>query len=64
MKIILKILGVLLCLAGGVWFLQGINVLPGSFMSGQIQWAVYGVLCVILGIVMILYANRRRGAGS
>src|SRR6266849_9491895 len=25
---------------GGVWFLQGVNVLPGIFMSGQIRWCV------------------------
>lgn len=35
MKIISNIVGVLLILAGGVWFLQGLNVLPGSVMSGQ-----------------------------
>lgn len=27
---------------GAVWFLQGINVLPGSFMTGQTKWAVIG----------------------
>ena len=31
----LNILGVLLVLFGAIWFLQGINVLPGSFMTGQ-----------------------------
>jgi hypothetical protein len=64
MKIILTILGVLLCLAGGVWFLQGINVLPGSFMSGQTQWAIYGAIAVILGIGLLFFANRRRASGS
>ena len=29
MKVILRIIGVLLILMGGVWFFQGINVLPG-----------------------------------
>ena len=50
MKITLHIIGVLLILAGGVWFLQGINVLPGSFMTGQMKWAVYGGLSVLVGI--------------
>ena len=40
MKIALNIIGVLLILPGIAWFLQGINVLPGSFMTGQTQWAV------------------------
>ena len=40
MRITLNIVASLLVLAGAIWFLQGINVLPGSFMTGQIQWAV------------------------
>jgi hypothetical protein len=59
MKIALRIIGVLLILAGGVWFLQGINVLPGSFMTGQIQWAIYGGLAVTAGIGSLVLANRR-----
>jgi hypothetical protein len=35
MKITLNIVGALLVLFGAIWFLQGINVLPGSFMSGR-----------------------------
>jgi len=60
MRITLNIVGTLLVLSGGVWFLQGINVLPGSFMTGQIRWAVYGGLTVVAGIVLLLLANRRR----
>ncbi len=60
MKIGLSVLGVLLVLIGGVWFLQGINVLPGSFMTGQIRWAVYGGIAVVEGIVVLAVANRRR----
>jgi len=60
MKIVLNILGVLLILAGGVWFLQGINVLPGSFMTGQTQWALYGAIAILAGVGLIIIANRRR----
>ena len=59
MKIVLNILGVLLILAGGVWFLQGINVLPGSFMTGQTQWALYGAIAILAGVGLIIFANRR-----
>ncbi len=59
MRIFLNIMGVLLVLAGGVWFLQGINVLPGSFMTGQIQWAIYGGLAIVIGIGLLVFANRR-----
>jgi hypothetical protein len=59
MKIALRIIGVLLILLGGVWFLQGISVLPGNVMSGQTQWAVYGGLAVLIGIGLLVFANRR-----
>jgi hypothetical protein len=42
-----------------VFFLQGINVLPGSFMTGQTRWAVIGGLCVILGILLLMAPNKR-----
>jgi len=58
MKWILNILGVALILAGGVFFFQGIGVLPGSFMSGQIQWAFNGVVAVFIGAAVVVFANR------
>jgi hypothetical protein len=60
MKIALNIVGVLLVLFGAIWFLQGINVLPGSFMSGQIRWAVYGGIAVAVGVALLVAAKRRR----
>jgi hypothetical protein len=60
MTITLYIVGSLLVLFGAIWFLQGINVMPGSFMTGQIQWAVYGGIAVAVGISLLLVANRRR----
>jgi hypothetical protein len=60
MRIALNVLGALLVLFGGVWFLQGINVLPGSFMTGQIRWAVYGGIAVAAGVAVLVVANRRR----
>ena len=59
MKILLNIIGVLLILAGGIWFLQGINILPGSFMTGQAQWAVYGAVSIAIGIGLLWFVNRR-----
>jgi hypothetical protein len=59
MKIVFNVVGVLMVLMGAVWFLQGINILPGSFMTGQIRWAVYGGIAVVLGVLLLLRANRR-----
>ncbi len=53
---------VLLIWVGGVWFLQGINVLPGSFMTGQIRWAIIGSVTAIGGVALLVYANRPRGS--
>lgn len=58
MRIVSSIIAVLLILAGGVWFLQGLNILPGSFMTGQIQWAIYGGIAVAAGIALLVYSNR------
>ena len=63
MKTILNIIGGILILVGLVWFLQGINVLPGSFMTGQPQWAVYGILSAVIG-AGVLWINNRRKKGK
>jgi len=60
MKILLIIIANLLILAGLVWFLQGINILPGSFMTGQIQWSFYGALAMLAGAGLLVYALRRK----
>jgi hypothetical protein len=60
MRIVLNVLGVLCLLVGCVWILQGINILPGSFMTGQTKWAIYGGLLVVAGIGLLISANRRR----
>ena len=62
MRIALNVVGVLMVLMGVTWFLQGINVLPGSFMTGQIQWAYYGCIAAIAGVGLIFAASRSRHA--
>jgi len=59
MKIVFNALGVLMVVMGAIWFLQGINILPGSFMTGQIRWAVYGACMVVAGLIVMARANRR-----
>ncbi len=63
MRIALNIVASLVVLVGVIWFLQGINVLPGSFMTGQSRWAVYGGIAFAAGIALLLFANRPRKAG-
>ena len=58
MRLVGSVAGVLLALIGCVWFLQGINVLPGSFMTGQTKWAIYGVITLVIGLA-VLWLSRR-----
>ena len=60
MRIASNVSGVLCLLVGCVWILQGINILPGSFMTGQTKWAVYGSLLAIAGVGLLISANRGR----
>lgn len=60
MRILLNVVGIVLVFFGGVWFLQGINVLPGSFMTGQIKWAVYGGIAFVVGVIVLIRANRKK----
>lgn len=60
MKIVLYVIGGFLILAGGVWVLQGVNILPGSFMTGDPQWAINGAISIVIGIGLILFARSRK----
>jgi uncharacterized membrane protein HdeD (DUF308 family) len=62
MKWFLNILGVVMVLIGVVWFFQGINVLLGSFMSGDSLYAVLGIILVVVGIIILAFSNRSRKA--
>ena len=55
----MTVAGVLLILMGIIWILQGINVLPGSFMTGQRKWAVNGAIAAVIGIALLVFARRR-----
>jgi hypothetical protein len=60
MRWVLIGLGLVLDLIGIIWFFQGINILPGSFMTGQPFWAVAGAITALVGIGLILLGLRRR----
>ena len=58
MRYVLLILGGLMVLVGGVWLLQGVGILPGSFMTGQTFWAVMGVIVLAVGSFLVLVGLR------
>ena len=63
MKIALSVVGALLILAGGVWFLQGINILPGSYMTGDPQWAMNGLIAMLIGVGLFWSTNMGKKLG-
>jgi len=59
MKRAVTVVSVLIFLAGLIWFLQGINVLPGSFMSGNPQWVINGGIMMVIGGGLFWFARRK-----
>lgn len=55
-----KIFSGILILAGIIWFLQGINILPGSYMTGDPQWAINGGIAIAAGVILLWFLNRRQ----
>ena len=58
MKSVLRIAGVLVGAIGAVWIGQGVGLLPGSFMSGRREWAVYGALALAAGLLLSWWSWR------
>jgi hypothetical protein len=56
MKIAFYIIAALLILTGIVWILQGLNILPGSFMTGNTHWTLAGI-AVLFAAGLLLYAT-------
>ena len=65
MRRMLMIVGTVLGLLGAVsvWILQGLNVLPGSFMTGQVFWAGAGLVTLLVGLGLLVAGVRRRTPG-
>lgn len=59
MRWVLIIVGGLMVLMGGTWLLQGVGILPGSFMTGQAFWAVVGAIVLVVGAVLCFLGARR-----
>lgn len=56
MRIAGFLVGLLLLLLGGVWMLQGSNVVLGSVMSGQPLWLFIGGAVVAAGLGLMWFA--------
>ncbi len=62
MKILLLIVGIAALLMGLLWIGQGTGVIQwpsSSFMLDQRPWAIRGAVLSVVGIALILLAQRR-----
>lgn len=59
-KILLKIVAILLILTGGIFLLQGLNLLPGTFMRGNPQWVINGAVTMLVGAGLFWFVNRNK----
>ena len=57
MKSFVNTVSVLLILAGGVFFLQGVRVLPSPLMYGKTEWVVIGGIMVVIGAAILVFVN-------
>ena len=58
MRWIVSVVGIVMALLGGFWILQGTNIIPVGFMAGQMQYILLGALVAVVGIGLVVIANR------
>jgi len=58
-RIALMVVGALALVTGGVWIGQGLNLIPGSVMTGDKTWFYIGLVVLALGVVLLLAGLRR-----
>jgi hypothetical protein len=54
------VVGLLAVVLGGLWTLQGLDVVGGSVMSGVSLWAIIGPVVAVAGLLLIVVGVRRR----
>ena len=62
LRLLAQVLGVALVLAGGLWALQGLGIVmwpAESFMLAEREWALYGAITVIIGVLLFRWGSRR-----
>ena len=62
-RTVLTAVGVIALLIGGVFAGQGLNLIPGSFMTGDRMWLYIGLIIAVVGIILMVLGLRRSGRG-
>ena len=56
---VLVVIGAIALVTGGVWMGQGMNLIPGSFMTGDRTWLLIGLVVAVVGLGLIASGLRR-----
>lgn len=56
----IMLIGVVVAFFGLVWLMQGIDILPGSFMTGSQFWAKVGGMTLLIGVAIAASSFRLR----
>ncbi len=59
MKPALFVVAAIMAVIGLVWIFQGVGVLPGSFMTGQILWTYIGIVVLLVAGGLFWFGSRR-----
>lgn len=57
---LLVVLGIIALLVGGIWVGQGLNLIPGSFMTGNKMWFWIGLVVGLVGLALVVTGLSRR----
>lgn len=52
------VVGAISLIVGAVWIFQGLNVIPGSFMTGSPTWLGIGLILALFGFVLVVLGIR------
>jgi hypothetical protein len=57
MRVVIYLVSACLLVIGVIWILQGYSILPGSFMTGRIEWAHRGEAAAGVGVLLFIVAQ-------
>jgi hypothetical protein len=61
MRTVISFLGICVIALGAYWILQGLNLIPGGYATGQVSSTVRGAGTLVAGaaILLLFIGNRR-----
>ena len=63
-RTVLTVLSLILDLIGFVFIFQGVGILPGSFMTGEMIWAAVGGILLFVSMLLFWFALKPKASRS